>query len=360
MKILLCTLEYPPQIGGVASYYANLKKNWPEPANFEVLDNAQGQLLKERGTWSWLKSFGAIYKKWQSMKAELVLIGQVLPLGTVAYCLSFLPKFQYGIFFHGLDFSLAIASTRKRFITKLILNRARLIICANSEVKKLLLDFVLINKEKIILLNPGADLGFVDKGIQESLIKKYNLAGKKIIFSLGRLVRRKGFDQVIKALDKLDFENCLYLLAGQGEDREYLYDLARQSSKKDQILFLENLSEEEKWSCLSLCDIFVMPSRNIKGDFEGFGIVYLEANLLEKPVIAGDSGGVRDAVVNNINGLLVDSDNIAEIASAINLLINDENLLKDLGRKGKERVLRDFNWPGQAQKLFIKIKDELN
>ena len=52
--------------------------------------------------------------------------------------------------------------------------------------------------------------------------------------------------------------------------------------------------------------IFIMPARNIAGDFEGFGIVYLEANLAKKPVIAGDSGGVRDAVVHNLNGLVVD------------------------------------------------------
>jgi phosphatidylinositol alpha-1,6-mannosyltransferase len=355
MKILLSTLEYPPQIGGVASYYANLQKNWPEPDNFQVLDNAEGTLLSTKSFWPWLKSFGAIYQAWRSMRADLVLIGQVLPLGTVAWFLGFIPSFKYGVFFHGLDFSLAVASPRKRFITRLILQRARLIVCANSEVARLLTGFDQASQEKIMLLNPGADLGVVDLDIRAALIEKYNLAGKKIILSLGRLVRRKGFDQVIKALDHLDFNNCLYLISGKGEDREYLYDLASASSKKDQIIFLENLSEAEKWSCLSLCDIFVMPSRNIKGDFEGFGIVYLEANLLAKPVIAGNSGGVRDAVVDRLNGLLVEPESTEGLAQALNILINDETLAKDLGERGRARALAEFNWSGQAEKLFKKI-----
>jgi phosphatidyl-myo-inositol dimannoside synthase len=360
MKILLSTLEFPPQIGGVASYYYNLQKNWPESNNFQVLDNAQGKLLGTKGLWPWLRSFGAIYRAWQSMKAELVLIGQILPLGTVAYILSFLPGFKYGVFFHGLDFSLAIVSSRKRFLTRLILRRARLIVCANSEVARLLMEFNRKSKEKIMILNPGADLGKVDLELKEALIKKYNLAGKKIVFSLGRLVRRKGFDQVIKALDGLPFDNCLYLISGTGEDQEYLHNLASASSKKEQILFLGNLSEAEKWSCLSLCDIFVMPSRNINGDFEGFGIVYLEANLLAKPVIAGDSGGVRDAVAHNLNGLLVDPESTEDLAQALNLLIKDEALAKELGEKGRIRALTEFNWSNHAKKLFKKITSELN
>jgi phosphatidyl-myo-inositol dimannoside synthase len=360
MKILLSTLEYPPQIGGVANYYANLQKNWPEPDNFQVLDNAQGKLLKKRGLWPWLSSLTSIYQAWRSMGADLVLIGQILPLGTVAWALGFLPRFKYGVFFHGLDFSLAVASARKRFLTRLILKRAALIICANSEVARLLMEFDRKSKEKIMILNPGADLGVVDLELKEALIEKYNLTGKKIIFSLGRLVRRKGFDQVIKALDILDFDNCLYLISGTGKDYDYLHKLASTSSKRDQIIFLGDLSEAEKWSCLSLCDIFVMPSRNIKGDFEGFGIVYLEANLLAKPVIAGDSGGVRDAVVHNLNGLLVNPDSTEYLAQALNLLIKDEALAKELGERGRVRALTDFNWSAQAAKLFKKITKELN
>lgn len=101
-----------------------------------------------------------------------------------------------------------------------------------------------------------------------------------------------------------------------------------------------------------MIDIFVMPARNIAGDFEGFGIVYLEANLCGKVVIAGNSGGVPDAVENNINGLLVDPENEEEIAQAIIELCADKNRREKLGEQGRQRALIKFNWKHQVENIF--------
>jgi len=120
----------------------------------------------------------------------------------------------------------------------------------------------------------------------------------------------------------------------------------------DKIIIIINADDLEKNNWLNLCDIFIMPSKNINGDFEGFGIVYLEANMAGKPVIASQSGGVGDAVVNGVNGLLVDQENIDKIADAIIKLVEDENLRKKLGESGRNRALKDFNWQRQAKKIF--------
>ena len=124
---------------------------------------------------------------------------------------------------------------------------------------------------------------------------------------------------------------------------------------KKKIIFLGQITDDDKWAWLELCDIFIMPSRNINGDYEGFGIVYLEANLAGKPVIAGDSGGVRDAVINNINGLLVNPENAQEIAAVVIKLASDAKLRQDLGSQGKRRVVENFN----AKKLVEKLYREL-
>ncbi len=187
--------------------------------------------------------------------------------------------------------------------------------------------------------------------IKDRLIQEYGLADKKIIFSMGRLVKRKGFDQVIAALAKVPGENWRYLLAGDGPEREALQALATASPQSQKIIFLGSLGEEEKWSCLDLCDIFIMTSRDLAGDFEGFGIVYLEANLMGRPVIAGNSGGVGDAVINMVNGLVVDSENQEEIAEAINQLLASDDLKKKLGRQGKVRAEVEFTWSKQAETL---------
>ncbi len=116
----------------------------------------------------------------------------------------------------------------------------------------------------------------------------------------------KGVDMVIKAIASLNQEiqeKISYIVVGTGEAESYLKDLAAELKVK--VTFTGEVSELEKWSFLSLCDIFIMPARSIDGDFEGFGIVYLEANIYGKPVIAGRSGGVSDAVLHNESGLLV-------------------------------------------------------
>ncbi len=360
MKLLLCTLEYPPQIGGVASYYYHLISTWPKSDSWRVLDNSHSQLCAPAGSWPWRRAFIALWKELQAAPADLVFIGQILPLGTVALLLNIIKPFTFGLFLHGMDLSFALKSPRKRFLAKLVLQKAKIIVCANSRVREILLNFLPNLKDKVIVLHPGAMVGRADNEIKAELENRYNLAGKKIIFSLGRLVKRKGFDQVIKSLEKVSAKSWLYLLAGDGPERESLHTLIAQSSVADKVVLMGALSEVEKWSCLDLCDIFITTSRDLDGDFEGFGIVYLEANLMAKPVIAGNSGGVADAVINNLNGLLVNPEDTNEIADAITKLLQNPAEASRLGLAGRERAEKDFSWLGQATKLAGSLKEKIS
>lgn len=352
MKILLCTLEYPPQIGGVANYYGNLIQAWPRDDSWDIIDNSQNSLLAPKGFWLWRRSLSALKRQISRFKPDFVFIGQILPLGSAALILSFFLPIKYGIFLHGMDLSFALRSPRKRLLARLVLKKARVIVCANSRVQSLLFEFMPALAARTILIHPGANPAGAVPALQDSIISRYGLKGKKIIFSIGRLVKRKGFDQVIKSLDKVEGDNWLYLLAGDGPEKDNLKKLAAASKQKEKIIFLGPLSDEEKWSCLDLCDIFVMTSRDLAGDFEGFGIVYLEANLMGKPVIAGASGGVADAVIHEGSGLLVDPENPEEISEAINRLLSNSALALNLGRQGKIRAQTDFSWEKQARKLF--------
>ena len=113
--------------------------------------------------------------------------------------------------------------------------------------------------------------------------------------------------------------NLVYVIAGGGEEEGALKDRANKLGEaiSKKIIFLGKVSDEDHWAWLEASDICIMPSRDIAGDFEGSGIVYLEANLVGRPVIAGDSGGVRDAVINKVNGLLVDPHDNSSILKAI-------------------------------------------
>lgn len=340
MKITLLTTEFPPDLGGVANYYGALRDYWPEPQEFlvEKTDHNSG----------WKKYCGYFMTIAKEKDSDYFLAGQILPLGTALWLASFFHHLRYGVFLHGLDFSLARRSAGKRFLSRRILRRAKIIIAANSRVAD---DCRLFLSEKqakkVVVICPGAKA----PGHIESITRD-DLRDKKILLSIGRLVPRKGFDYTIKALELLppNLKNTLvYAIIGSGEQELVLKKLAENNPN---IIFLGSLPEAEKWSWLNLCDLFIMPARDIAGDYEGFGIVYLEANLMSKPVLAGNSGGVSDAVVDGVNGIMVDSENIDAISEGIVKLMNNDDWRKKLGEQGRERAIKDFSPAALAKKLY--------
>jgi len=174
--------------------------------------------------------------------------------------------------------------------------------------------------------------------------------------TLARIVKRKGIDRVIEALPEVAValpEFCYYI-AGTGPDEQYIRELAKKLpvNLQNKVIILGKISDEEKWLLLDACDIFIMPAREIEGDFEGFGVVYLEANLSGKPVIGGDSGGIADAVADGVSGILVDPESTHDIASAVIRLSQDAELRERLGRQGRERAILEFSWERQMRKLY--------
>lgn len=363
MKTLLFTLEYPPFKGGVANYYENLVKHWPDPDNIFVMVNSEKRIIDKKVTQCCLIS-KFIYPKWITSifklfyyilinKIDHVLVGHLLPLGTVTFIVSRFTGIRYTVIIHGMDFAFAIRRNRKRFLTKLILKNSQKIICSNNFVADMVKDFVgEAAVSKVQVVNPGINNDFILNDVLVKKIKKeYDLEDKTVLLSVGRLVKRKGFDKVVEVMSDVNkaVPNLKYVLAGKGPDEDYIKKCQKVGAD---ILYLDNLPEEEKWAWLALCDIFIMPSRNINGDFEGFGIVYLEANLAGKPVIGGNSGGVADAIRGAYSGILVDSENAESIKEAIISLATNKELCQKLGAQGQRRAIEEFNWPNQIKKMY--------
>lgn len=359
MRTILFTLEYPPHKGGVANYYAHLAKYWPIDEHIYVLNNNKGELIKKNYIPIWSAAYFTLKRNIKRLRIDYILVGQILPLGTVAYIYSLFSGIKYSVFLHGMDFTYSLRGSKK-ILSRLILNRADKIICANSYLVNKLWEFNYKWDEKIYKINPGIELGspnIRDIDLQKKIIS-YNLDNKLILLSLGRLVKRKGVDMTIKALNYIPediMSKLIYVVIGSGPEKDYLHNLVPRKIE-NKVIFLNSISNEDKWIWLKLSDIFIMPSRRIGDDFEGFGIVYLEANLLKKPVIAGDSGGVRDAVRNEKNGLLVNPNDPQDIAKAIIRLFNKPQLRHQLGEYGYKRVIRDFSWERKTNKLLEIIK----
>lgn len=373
MKTLLFTLEYPPFHGGVANYYGNLVKYWPasakatagkpKPDDILVLHNNDGRLINNKlPLLKWLPALFALRRKIKREKIGHVLVGQILPLGAAALILFRFYKIKYSVILHGMDLAYALKRPRKKWLTGKILRRAEKIICANNYTAEMARQFFPGIKSKLAVVNPGVKNNYQlyppAGGTNYELLKnKYKLNNKIILLSVGRLVKRKGFNKVIEAMPEVlkQVPDLIYVILGNGEESEN-YELSITNYElENNVLIINRATDQERDLWYNICDIFIMPSRNINGDFEGFGMVYLEANLAGKPVIAGRSGGVGDAVIDGQTGLMVDPENISEITAAVIKLVKDPLLRQQLGKRGRERAIKEFNWEKQVKKIYELI-----
>src|SRR3984893_1564299 len=165
------------------------------------------------------------------------------------------------------------------------------------------------------------------------LLKRYRLrANQPVILTIARLVsaeRYKGYDQVLRALPAVreHFPDIRYILGGHGPDRARVTKLIGELNLKENVTLAGYVPEHDLCAHYNLCDVFAMPSKG-----EGFGIVFLEALACGKAVIAGNKDGSADAVLNGALGVLVDPDNVTEIANA---------LIAILGRKHSNSMISD-------------------
>lgn len=155
------------------------------------------------------------------------------------------------------------------------------------------------------------------------LLKRYGLAGKTVLMTLGRLVsheRYKGFDEVLELLPELAREHpdIAYLIVGKGDDQQRLEEKARALGVAGRVVFTGFIPETEKADHYRLADAYVMPSQG-----EGFGFVFLEAMACGIPCIGSTEDGSREALRDGELGLLVDPAKPEEIKAGILSMLKD-------------------------------------
>jgi phosphatidylinositol alpha-1,6-mannosyltransferase len=183
-----------------------------------------------------------------------------------------------------------------------------------------------------------------------------------VLLTVGRLIARKGHVRVLAAfpevLDK--FPNTKYVIVGDGPERHNLESTVSSLGLERVVQFAGAVPDSRIPSYYANSDAFVLPCGFIPpNDVEGFGIVFLEANSYRKPVIAGNSGGVPDAIVNGKTGILVDPESSTSLKSAIiELLANPEQRAR-MGAEGYRRVTADFsNTPEDS--LISLFKEDIS
>jgi len=283
---------------------------------------------------------------------DAVHAGRVLPEGFVGWVVARLTGRPLIIYSHGEELTTWRQAMKKRAMAWTY--RHADLVVANSEFTRDELVKLGVAPGKIALLYPGVDVDRFRPGLPYDDLKVSIglVTGEKLIVSVGRLSRRKGFDQVIRSLPLLMQRGLAvhYAVIGIGEDRDYLQSLTWELGVSDRVHFLGHVAPDDLARWYNAADVAAMPNREIAGDTEGFGMVFLEAAACAKPTVAGLAGGTGAAVIDGVTGLRVDGASTEAVADALGRLLRDPVLAKELGVQGYARALRDFSWQQVAEK----------
>jgi phosphatidylinositol alpha-1,6-mannosyltransferase len=203
-------------------------------------------------------------------------------------------------------------------------------------------------------LAPGVDSEIFRPDV-ESVRARLRLTDRPVVVCVSRLVARKGQDTLIRALPTIRqrIPDTALLLVGGGSYQPSLERLARENGVEGDVVITGSVPWSELPAYYASGDVFAMPCRTRhRGlDVEGLGVVYLEAAATGLPVVAGNSGGAPDAVLDGETGLVVDGDSVTAVAQAVGDLLGDPARAQAMGTKGRAWVEEHWRWDRIAGRL---------
>ena len=327
------------------------------PNNVIRVDLQRVRWLKPESLLMYIRLLLHAFKICFSHKIQVIHAGRVLPEGLVAIIAGKIFSIKTVIYAHGEEITTWRQAAKFKAMSFAYRKADKVI--ANSEFTRDELLKLGVMAERICLVHPGVDIDTFRSGLetikQRELIKLQ--AEQNLILSVGRLSRRKGFDQVIKSLPSLIDKgfDVHYAIVGLGEDLSYLKSLAESCGVTDRVHLLGHVEAADLPHWYNACDIFAMPNREINGDTEGFGLVFLEAAACGKTVLAGLSGGTGSAVIDGVSGLRIDGSVLASVESGLAKLLGDESVRTKLEQQGMLRARSEFSWAAVASRTEQEV-----
>jgi phosphatidylinositol alpha-1,6-mannosyltransferase len=283
-----------------------------------------------------------------------IFAGRVLPEGLVAWAIARLSRRPVLVYAHGEELT-NWGRGRKFALMRFVFRHADAVLANSDFTRDTLAGLLGVDSERIAVVYPTVDENRFRPGLAADDLRARVGAdqGSRLILSVGRLQRRKGFDNVVRALPLLHHRgiDAHYALIGIGADRDYLQGLAVELGVSNRVHMLGHVSYDDLPRWYAACDVFAMPNRDINGDTEGFGLVFLEAACAGKPAVAGTAGGTSSAVVDGITGLRVDGERIDAIEQGLASLLLNPAESQRMGANARKRVLDNFTHQRRVDQL---------
>ncbi len=370
MPSLLVTNDFPPKVGGIQSYLWELWRRLPAgrssvlttPHSGSSAFDAAAPLPVTRSRAPVLLPHpllaGRIRRQAAADGARLVVLDPALPLGWVGPRLA--PALPYALVLHGAEVTVPASLPGPNLLLARVVRGASLLVCGGAYPAAQAARCVggPAALPPVVMITPGVDVDrFRPLSEHERKEARRRLGlpeDAPLVVGVSRLVPRKGFDVLLRAVAQLAdrLPGLVLAIAGAGRDRPRLEREARRGGAP--VRFLGKVADEQLPSLIGCADAFSMCCRNrwLGLEQEGFGIVFLEAAACGVPVLAGDSGGAAEAVVDGVTGLVCDRPrDPAAVAATLLPLLADPGLGRRLGRAARIRAEHHLSYDQLAGRL---------
>jgi len=362
-KVLIVTNDYPPRRGGIQSFVHALARRlpadgvvvyapaWPGAAEFDAA--LPFPVIRHPG--SLMLPVPSVGARACALLAEhgcdRVLFGAAAPLGLLAPRLRAAGAERIVGLTHGHEAGWAALPGARSLLRR---------IGDETDVLTYLAEYFRIRLARalsddaagrMVRLAPGVNPAEFRRGTGAARIRAERgiAPGRPVVVCVSRMVPRKGQDTLISAWPAVRAGAAgdpLLMLVGDGPYQSRLEAQARELGVAESILFTGPVSWDDLPAYYDAGTVFAMPCRTRRRglDVEGLGIVYLEAAATGLPVIAGDSGGAPDAVLDGETGYVVPGRNVTQLAYRLVELLSDPAGAAAMGEKGRAWIDREWTW----------------
>ena len=376
LRTLLLSEIFPPEPGGSGRwFFESYRRLGSESCVFAVGEHAEASQfdvanedldirrlelrMQSRGIAS-LRSILDYGKRFRDVRrlvrvSKCAQIHAARPLfeGLVAKWVSSITGVPYLCYIHGEDVAVAKTSRELTMMTRWVLNSAKVLVANSGFTKRLLENEWNVDSKRIAVVNPGVDTNYFQPAERSLTIReKLGWGERKVVLTVGRLQERKGHDVCLRAFSRVirEMPDALYAIVGNGEMLSELRELTKSLGLRDHVVFHRGVTDEVLLSCYQQCDLFCLPNRQVGADVEGFGMVLLEAQSCEKPVIAGMSGGTAETMLETETGFIIDCTEPTLLAKKLIELLNDQKRRETMGERAREFVCEKFDWQAVAER----------
>ncbi|NKZ06432.1 glycosyltransferase family 4 protein [Actinomadura latina] len=367
-KTLFVTNDFPPRPGGIQAFVHGLAARrpagsvvvyapaWKSAAEFDA--RQPFPVVRHPGSLM-LPEPGVLRRAADVLRAEhcdSVVFGAAAPLGLLAPALRRRGAGRLVGITHGHEAGWAALPVARRLLRRIGDDVDVLTYLGEYTRSRMARALAPPAAARMSRLAPGVDEKVFHRNTGgEEIRARHGLADRPVAVCVSRLVPRKGQDALIHAWPRVlrSEPGAALLLVGGGPYRADLERLAASLGVRDSVVFTGGVRWEELPAHYDAGDVFAMPCRTRRRglDVEGLGIVYLEASATGLPVIAGDSGGAPDAVLDGETGLVVPGRSAAAIADALIALLSDPSRARAMGERGRAWIEREWRWEVQAARL---------